>query len=281
MTLPRSILYPVDFSALSGQVWPAVASMAHQLEASVTLLHAVDLDYLELPEEFSETRRIRQRIFDKLEAFATPGVQSVKREVSSGSPAHAIVRFAGTMDQPLVMMPTRGHTRFRQLLLGSTTAAVLHDAECPVWTDAHTDKIQAFSGKINIIVCALDLGPQTPAVLQSALAFSQKFGAALKLVHSVPGIDPHFPSATADRAHAFLKDQALELFPEHCRKAGIDLPLEIVEDVGLVNGIAASAARHNADLLVIGRGVCQGTLGRLRTNAHALIRHSPCPVLSV
>jgi nucleotide-binding universal stress UspA family protein len=37
---------------------------------------------------------------------------------------------------------------------------------------------------------------------------------------------------------------------------------------------------HNADLVVIGRGKLQEALGRLRTNAYAIIRQSPCPVVS-
>jgi hypothetical protein len=39
--------------------------------------------------------------------------------------------------------------------------------------------------------------------------------------------------------------------------------------------------RHGADLVVIGRGVLNGTLGRLRTHAYGIIRQSPSPVLSV
>jgi nucleotide-binding universal stress UspA family protein len=35
------------------------------------------------------------------------------------------------------------------------------------------------------------------------------------------------------------------------------------------------------DLIVIGRGVLHETLGRLRTHAYGIIRHAPCPVLSV
>ena len=42
-----------------------------------------------------------------------------------------------------------------------------------------------------------------------------------------------------------------------------------------------ATAKHGADLLIIGRGVIQGPLGRLRTNAHEIIRRSPCAVLSV
>jgi len=34
-------------------------------------------------------------------------------------------------------------------------------------------------------------------------------------------------------------------------------------------------------LIVIGRGVLQGTLGRLRTHAYGIIRNAPCPVISV
>jgi nucleotide-binding universal stress UspA family protein len=45
--------------------------------------------------------------------------------------------------------------------------------------------------------------------------------------------------------------------------------------------ICSEAARLHADLVVIGRGSAAGVFGRLRTNAYAIIRQSPCPVVSV
>jgi hypothetical protein len=34
-------------------------------------------------------------------------------------------------------------------------------------------------------------------------------------------------------------------------------------------------------LIVIGRGVMQKTLGRLRSSAYSIIREAPCPVISI
>ena len=283
MALPKNILYPVDFSTRCRAVWPAVAEMARQLGAPVTLLHALDIEHLELVAASAEMVAIRDHMWEKLERFPTPGLEAmdVCRELLNGSAAACIIDRAAGLDAPLIMMPTRGHTRFRQLLLGSVTAAVLHDAVCPVWTEAHTEdkRVPVHGGRS--IVCAIDMGPGTPEVLQAALAFSERFSAALHVVHSVPGIDPRFRSAAADRAHAYLIDRAREDFPGHCQASGVHLPLEIVEDVGMVDGIVGAIAQHRADLLMIGRGVIQGPLGRLRTNAHELIRRSPCAVLSV
>ena len=45
--------------------------------------------------------------------------------------------------------------------------------------------------------------------------------------------------------------------------------------------ICSAAARIAADVLVIGRSTEGGTFGRLRTIAYAIIRQSPCPVVSV
>jgi hypothetical protein len=36
-----------------------------------------------------------------------------------------------------------------------------------------------------------------------------------------------------------------------------------------------------ADLLIIGRASGKGIVGRLRTHSYALIRESPCPVISI
>jgi nucleotide-binding universal stress UspA family protein len=256
--------------------------MARQLKAPVTILHVLDTEYLGLLEP-TELDGIRAHVRNKLQCFpaAELEISDVRRELAEGSPASRIVDRAAGLEAPLIMMSTRGHTRFRQLLLGSVTAAVLHDADCPVWTDAHTDNNVLPTAVWHSIVCAIDMGPLTPGVLQAASEFSKNTGASLHVVHSVPGIDPRFPSGTADRAHQYLIDKAREDFPGHCQKAGVAMPLEIVEDVGLVNGIVGAIAQHKADLLIIGRGVIQGPLGRLRTNAHELIRRSHCGVLSV
>ena len=42
-----------------------------------------------------------------------------------------------------------------------------------------------------------------------------------------------------------------------------------------------AAVQHNADLVIIGRGLIQHPLGRFRTHAYSIIRQAPCPVLSV
>jgi nucleotide-binding universal stress UspA family protein len=254
--------------------------MASKLGAPVTLFHALDIEQLDI--EPAEQDVIRARFLEKLQHFPTPGLEvpSARRDLVQGPAAACIVDRAAMMEAPLIMLPTRGHTRYRQLLLGSVTAAVLHDTASPVWTEAHIEDKPVPTGVAHSIVCAIDMGSGTSGVLQAASEFSKHFGASLHVVHSVSGIDPRFPSGAADRAHAFLIDQAREDYPAHCRKSGVNLPLEIVEEVGLVNGIVGAIAKHDADLLIIGRGVIQGPLGRLRTNAHELIRRSPCAVLS-
>ena len=63
------------------------------------------------------------------------------------------------------------------------------------------------------------------------------------------------------------------------RKLGLKRLCPKVDRVSSV--VRASALEHRADLIVIGRGKMRETLGRLRTNACAIIRDSPCPVLSV
>ena len=45
--------------------------------------------------------------------------------------------------------------------------------------------------------------------------------------------------------------------------------------------VCEMAQRQPAGLLVIGRGSAAGVFGRLRANAYAIIRQSPCPVVSV
>jgi nucleotide-binding universal stress UspA family protein len=53
-------------------------------------------------------------------------------------------------------------------------------------------------------------------------------------------------------------------------------------EIGPISAAVADAASDlQADLLVIGRTCDDSAGGRLPTNAYAIIRESPCPVLSI
>ena len=47
------------------------------------------------------------------------------------------------------------------------------------------------------------------------------------------------------------------------------------------SAVRKAATQWEADLVVIGRGAAHGPLGRLRSHTYAIIRRSPCPLLSV
>ena len=54
------------------------------------------------------------------------------------------------------------------MLLGSVTAKVLHDAHCPVFTSTHAESTPAALPPIRTILCAVDFGPQSEAVIRWA-----------------------------------------------------------------------------------------------------------------
>lgn len=271
----EQILFPVDFSEPCDAVAPAVSAMARAFGASVTMIHVVQPPRLqtELGPYQHHFKTIMEEIAGSLAEYQRPLWDGLKVDsiLRSGSPSKEIVEFGEAQRVDLVMMPTRGWTRFRQLLLGSVTASVLHDTSCPVWTTAHTDRLHDVQ-PYRSIVCAVDLGETTPAVLRMAGDLAARFQAPVQVLHAV---------APGERAAAI--DAAIVQISAMAAKAGLPAKtgIEVRESHGVVDTVIAEEEKHGADLLVIGRGTLQGPLGRLRTNAHNLIRLSRCPVLSV
>ena len=128
------------------------------------------------------------------------------------------------------------------------------------------------------IVCAVDLGKQSCPTLSWATRFAGEFGAELVVVHAVP--DEPEPGEGSERFRE-------ELILDASRKiAGMQESLGSEGKVLVVAGdaaetVCACAGQEKADLLVIGRSVTGGLIGRLRENAYSIIRQSPCPVVSV
>jgi len=279
------ILFPVDFSTRSHAMIPTVEDLARRCGARVTVLHVLETpSYAGVAYEMLEMDSVRAVASRQLEAFGAEDFAGVKvqRVMHEGRSAPVIVEAAQEMNASLIAIPTAGYTRFRELLLGSVTSSVLHDAVVPVLTSAHTeDEVMAVPSYENI-VCAIDLSEASVAVLRTARELAGKFGSRLHVVHAVPAVDERFASGPSDRAHRYLCNQAQEAYPALAALAEVTEPLEVVEELGSpADGVVAAVKRHQAGLVVAGRGRSQGFLGRLRTNIHELLRKSPTPVLSV
>jgi nucleotide-binding universal stress UspA family protein len=281
----KHIAFPVDFSDRCYGTMPFVQGMASRYGAKVTLIHVVQPIYaggLAGP-VFIDPEELLRDAQSRLDASMVNEFPEVKVEsvTEIGDPARVIADFVKTNGVDLVMMPTHGYGPFRQLLLGSVTAKVLHDVECPVWTSAHTAEAPDPEHlAVQKILCAVDLDPQNITTMQWAAVMAKDTGAALRLVHVVPGVEKWPDRQMDSEFQEQMRTEARKEIEDLERSASISVPVCIT--VGTVpDAIRREALQHGTDLLVIGRGVLQETLGRLRTHAYGIIRHSPCPVLSV
>jgi nucleotide-binding universal stress UspA family protein len=179
------------------------------------------------------------------------------------------------------MMPTHGYGPFRSLLLGSVTAKVLHDVECPVWTAAHIAE-PPFRHHVACrnILCAVDGAPSSVALMEWARDLATDCDATLRLVHVIPGMEGGVTRQMDRQFEEEIRKESRETIERLEESADIQAPLCVTAG-NVADRVREEARRHGADLVVIGRGTLQETLGRLRTHAHGIIRQSPCPVLSV
>jgi len=284
----QHILFPLDFSSRCCATVPYVDAMAARFGAKLTLISvAQPFLYTGMGDPggpiMIDTDEVLRELQGRLDASLVREFAHlrVERVADLGDPAQVIAAFARNNAVDLIMMPTHGYGPFRNLLLGSVTAKVLHDSECPVWTAAHMEDPPAREHvAMRAILCAVDGTAKSVPLIKYASRMAADCGATLRLAHVIPGLDS-WPARQAD--HAFeneMRMEARQTIEALAKGSGIDAPLCVA--VGdIAEGIREEARRHAADLIVIGRGILHETLGRLRTHAYGIIRHSPCPVLSV
>jgi nucleotide-binding universal stress UspA family protein len=205
----------------------------------------------------------------------------VTKLVVEGDPAHKIVDYSHDEGMDLIVLPTHGYGPFRRFILGSVTAKVLHDAECPVWTGVHIQEAPpAEAIAFKHVLCAVDLGPHSERTLGWAAQFAQSLGARLTIVHATPLLDYGETAYFDPNWRAMLTAQALEKIAALQTSMGTQAEV-LVESGDVAKVVRRFAEQGRADLLVIGRSSEAGLLGRLRANAYAIIRESPSPVVSV
>lgn len=280
----ESVLFPVDFSSACGAMAPFVKRSARIFSARVTLLHVVEppASGFELvarsPTEIEADREHVAR--ERLRSFLASDfpVDDCTRLLYAGDPATRIAEVARERHFDIIVMPTHAGT-FRRTLLGSTTAKVLNDADCPVLTTQHAETISPRPLEHREWLCAVSLEADSERVLTFACRAAKTVHANLSVIHAIPaerGVELQFDleERVQSKERVLARERVEELKRKLCFNAQVNIVVGPVKDA-----LIEAARRLKADALVIGRSPEVGV--RLRDLTYSVVRDAPCPVLSV
>jgi len=274
-----SILFPVDFSPACVAMAAYVKRVASIFGSRVTLLYVCDLAS---HNGFELAVRSLQEIADehwivaqsKIDLFLDSEFPASKcpRMLRSGEAAEQIANVANTGGFDLIVMPTHAG-RFRRMLLGSTTAKVLNDADCPVLTTEHAEVIGPRPLEHREWVCAIGLNGDSKRVLDLANRAATAAGARLSLIHVIQN------SGSGTNRDSAEIEEARQRIGRLQKSVGCEAMLRVVR--GPVKDALLELERQSAaDVLIIGRPQSK-VLGRMRDFTYGLVRDSPFPVLSL
>ena len=304
MTAITRILVPTDFSEASNEALAYAKALAERFDASVHLVHAFDDPFTtaafaaEMYTPLPAT--LREKLLGDIERRLAELMPPADRTrfagtttIVNGPAAHAIVAYADKLGGDLIVMGTHGRGGMAHLLLGSVAERVVRTSGCPVITGRDTPP-----RAVRRILVPTDFSDTADAALDYARLVAARFGTALQLLHVID--DPFVMeglSAEAYMTEAPVLRSAL-LCDAQNRLAHRIVPLRAPSEIEGVPGpsridaevlfghgaktIAEYAADRGVDLIVMGThgrtGVSHLLLGSV---AERLVRHAPCPVLTV
>ena len=138
----QKILVPVDYTETSRRAVDYAVDLAAKLGASVTLLHAVEMPVVVLPdggfvptaEQAAAMSEVAQRQLDALlEGQKDRGV-TITGVLRTGNARDVILEAASELGADLIVMGTHGRGPLSRALLGSVVPHVIRAASQPVLT---------------------------------------------------------------------------------------------------------------------------------------------------
>lgn len=297
----RTILVPLDGSALAERAIPMACELARRTGGAVHLVRAhVPIAVIGATAEgalFSQEmlaadKAIRKRATEYVTALATKvagewGIR-VTPISKDGSPAGLVTDLADRILADLIVMTTHGAGGFAPDWLGSVADAVIRHARRPVLTlpanDAHPAK--PFAPKK--ILVTLDGSERSAAILPIVRDLAVAMGSAVELVRVVA---PYIPGdvvthLAADRPDPFGVDAetlaaktSLDEIAGQLRSSGLTVTTTVRVDLSPTRSLLNEVKDINPDCIAIatqGRGLSRVFLGSV---ADKLIRSSGRPVL--
>lgn len=300
----KHVVMATDFSSASQRALAYALAVSQRYGADLALVHAiapepwepVPMDPLpyDVDHRWVDAKRAMAQLADE-----TPIRHSRHETVLKEGPVWDVLSSAIQHERfDLLVLGTHGRGGLKKLALGSVAEEVVRLASCPVMTvGPNVIPPTADAGDFKSILFATDFGPASEKAFQYALALAEDCRAKLILLHMVEPVTAVNVGPAADELGTYAGEEWAEwqqgmraqsikklwnLIPSNARLAVT--PEYMVGSGFLPDGILDAAAKHNANLIVMGANRVRSP--RLSSHilwavTHEVLCGAKCPVLTV
>lgn len=297
----RTILVPVDGSALAERALPIACDIARRAGGAVQVVRAhVPIAIVAATAEGAMFSQDMLAVDDALRQRAQLYINAVAAKYAAewglpvtpvtedGSPAGLIADVADRVDADLIVMTTHGAGGFTPDWLGSVADSVIRHSHRPVLALPGNDAHLGEPFTLRKLLVTLDGSDRANAILPIARDLAVAFGASIALIRVVAPYVPGDVVATlaADRPDPFGVDaetvhakQALDEAGRELERSGITVSHTVRVDLSPTRCLLDHVKETEPDCIAIatqGRGVSRIFLGSV---ADKLIRSAGRPVL--
>ena len=269
----KTIVVPTDFSDHALYAQKIAASIAHQINAEIKLVHVCDLPLAEFADQYYYEKfykQIKTDVQEKLNALVEMDILKgikVSTHIVSNIRIWELTTEKEFKNTDLIVLGSHGKSGSNKLFIGSNTEKIVRLADLPVLTikNEHSDF------NVKKMVFTSDFYSESYATFKKIQFFADLYGAH---IHLLKVITPkHFEPTP-------ISKKLLEDFAEHFKLT--DYSLNIYNATSIEKGITDFSDEIDADLIAIethGRtGIAYLINGSL---AEDVANHIDRPVLSI
>jgi len=282
------MLLATDFSPAAAAAQEVAMVLATACRSKLEILSVLeapsgmDPEYQVNQVYLEQLRKEANKHMDQLTGRATEKGLKVETALVAGIPSRQINERAKKLQSALIVMGTRGKSGLAHALLGSTAEGVMRGAPCPVLTVRAGAQITPHIARVLVPV---DFNDCSIEALEYAVQVAKQFRAAVVVLHVVEPASYGLDFTLAAKGDAKkLKEAVTACLEKYTRaiKSQKIAAEPIVHSGTPGESILAVAATKSADLIVLGTHGRKGFTHLVSGSvAEAVVRHAPCPVLTV
>lgn len=273
----KTILHPTDFSTNACKALQYAYRLSQKLNAALWVVHVagqptmMNYPYADTFEEMENTER--ESVIERLKKYCSESLGMISATFNvnfdvkiNASIVDGILGAITDKEASLVIVGTKGQSKVKEVIMGSTTRKLVEKSTCPVLAIPETGSYSD-PGKI---IYASDLVSNDINVLKKLATFAAKLNSHITVLHVFPS-EPAFETETRN----FRK-----ILSNAFGDGSISYDSIVSENVS--ESIAEYVQRYNADLLVMYEKEKAGVIGAMfhKDLVKRFATHTQVPLLT-